>query len=83
MASKRTKPAADEVDICIVSGVEGPSIYINELRVAGPKPWGGGTTICEFRTKRANIDEALAQVWQGGAHGCYVRPSREGAGAKE
>lgn len=78
---KRTAPAPDEVDICIVSGVEGPSVYVNELRVAGPKPWGGGSVICEFRAKRSAIDEALKQVWQGDAYGCYVAPSTGDSGS--
>lgn len=29
-------------EVLLMSGVEGPSIYINEYRVCGPKPWGGG-----------------------------------------
>ena len=28
--------------IDIVKGVEGHAIYINDFRVVGPKPWGGG-----------------------------------------
>ena len=29
-------------------GVEGNSIYLNDYRILGPKPWGGGTTIEEW-----------------------------------
>ncbi len=31
--------------IDIVKGVEGLSLYINDYRVVGPKPWGGGKFI--------------------------------------
>jgi len=36
------------VNIEIVSGVEGNSLYINDYRVAGPKPWGGGRVIASI-----------------------------------
>lgn len=29
-----------EITIKCVSGVEGDSIYLNDTRIAGPKPWG-------------------------------------------
>lgn len=35
------------VKIQIVQGVEGKSCYINDYRVCGPKPWGGGKVIYE------------------------------------
>ena len=41
-----------QVNICVIRGVEGPSLAINGLRVAGPKPWGGGEIISEW-----NVDE--------------------------
>ena len=30
------------LNIVVLKGVEGPSVYINDYRVAGNKPWGGG-----------------------------------------
>jgi hypothetical protein len=33
------------LNINYVRGVEGNSLYINDIRVSGPKPWGGGKTI--------------------------------------
>lgn len=36
MSEKRWK-------IEVVQGTEGAAMYINDYRVAGPKPWGGGT----------------------------------------
>jgi hypothetical protein len=36
-------------------GSEGNSLYINDIRVSGPKPWGGGRTIKEW--KLTNISD--------------------------
>lgn len=36
------------IEIRVVSGVEGPSVYVNGLRVDGPKPWGGGSLLYSF-----------------------------------
>lgn len=47
------------VFIEVVSGVEGPSLYVgNETgghRLAGPKPWGGGRTIHQFQVKLTEL----------------------------
>ena len=40
------------VNIDIVSGVEGLSIYIDDTRICGNKPWGGGKVIRTFK----NVD---------------------------
>lgn len=29
----------------MIKGVEGYSIYFNDVRILGPKPWGGGTIV--------------------------------------
>lgn len=34
--------------ILVMRGPEGPSLYLDDYRVAGPKPWGGGTVLHEF-----------------------------------
>ena len=51
--------ANQQVYIDIVSGVEGHSIYINDVRVAGPKPWGGGNRVHHFLVDVKDIEEAL------------------------
>jgi len=33
----------------IVSGCEGNSVYINDYRLAGPKPWGGGKVLTSVK----------------------------------
>jgi hypothetical protein len=73
MANRRT-PKPGEVNIVVLAGVEGPSVYVNEIRVAGPKPWGGGRVLHEFFATRAHVDEALQQVWKAEAE-CYGPPS--------
>ena len=35
--------------IQVVGGPAGPSLYLDDYRIAGPKPWGGGTVLHEFR----------------------------------
>lgn len=32
----------EKVKIELINGCEGKSVYINDYRVAGSKPWGGG-----------------------------------------
>jgi hypothetical protein len=49
----------ETVSIEVVSGVEGRSIYINDYRVAGNKPWGGGTVELKFRASLSDIFESV------------------------
>ena len=35
-------------------------IYLNDYRIAGGKPWGGGKTLKTFKVKRKDLDEALS-----------------------
>lgn len=44
----------DPLTIELIRGVGGLSLYINEYRVCGPKPWGGG--ICEKKWVVKNRD---------------------------
>jgi hypothetical protein len=53
------EPPRRPIKITVISGVEGPSIYINDLRVAGPKPWGGGSIIAEVYTRTIDVAEGL------------------------
>lgn len=45
-----------------ISGCEGNCLAINDYRIAGPKPWGGGRTICKFGID----DEILERVFNEG-----------------
>jgi hypothetical protein len=47
------------ISVEIVSGIEGLCLLVNDYRVAGPKPWGGGKVVHSFQTKQSQIDIAL------------------------
>jgi len=49
----------NDVVIEIIRGVEGDCVAINDFRVAGPKPWGGGRVIARFKTTKDKIEEAM------------------------
>lgn len=52
-------PKEEYVNVCVVWGVEGHSLGIDDRRVAGPKPWGGGKVVHEFTVPLDKIVEAL------------------------
>lgn len=43
----------------VVSGCEGPSLYVDDVRIAGPKPWGGGTVSYRFDVR---VDRLLGAI---------------------
>lgn len=65
-ASYKSEPSGKSgeltVAVEVVSGVEGPSLYVNDYRVAGNKPWGGGSTLHSFQVDVREIGTALARV---------------------
>jgi hypothetical protein len=76
-----------DIEVIHVSGVEGPSLYINNYRVSGPKPWGGGTTVREWKTTLRDIliailgdpdvtDEELRRLAGGDAYGFHTELRR-------
>ncbi len=40
-------------------GVEGNSLYINDYRVCGPKPWGGGKVLKEWKIIPEDLERAI------------------------
>ena len=50
-----------EVTVTLVGGVEGPSIYLNDYRIVGPKPWGGGTIQNQWKGRARAVLTALNQ----------------------
>lgn len=48
-----------EITIELVNGVEGNSIYLNDTRICGSKPWGGGSVIKQWNTSIWEIERAL------------------------
>jgi len=47
----------------IVQGVEGQCLVVNDYRVAGPKPWGGGTVIKTWVREKKDFKEALKKAF--------------------
>jgi hypothetical protein len=47
------------VNVCVVMGVEGPSVSINDYRVAGNKPWGGGKILLDVNVPLSDIKYAI------------------------
>jgi hypothetical protein len=58
-------PKPETVFVDLVDGVEGPSLSIGDakggFRIAGPKPWGGGTIVRRFTVRIEDLQEALRQ----------------------
>ncbi len=48
-----------KINLELVSGVEGNSIYLNDYRICGSKPWGGGSVIKKWTTSIRDIERAL------------------------
>jgi hypothetical protein len=48
-----------KIEINIIGGVAGKALIINDTRVAGPKPWGGGRVLETFMVERQAIIDAL------------------------
>jgi hypothetical protein len=46
----------------VVDGVEGPCLVLNDRRIAGPKPWGGGTITHRWAVGRMALEEAIKEA---------------------
>jgi len=51
------------IEIRLIGGVEGDSVYIGDIRVGGNKPWGGGSILQEWNTSVSDILYALNNVY--------------------
>ena len=49
------------ISILFMKGVEGNSFYLNDTRIAGPKPWGGGTVLWERNCSVDDLRRALGK----------------------
>lgn len=49
----------EKIKVELVNGCEGKSIYINDYRVAGSKPWGGGRTEQTWVADKKRVIQAL------------------------
>lgn len=46
----------------VVTGSDGPSLYANSYRIAGPKPWGGGKIVYRFKVSHQELARLLDEV---------------------
>jgi len=51
----------EAIKLEIVTGCEGKSVYLNDYRICGPKPWGGGQVAIKFDIKKDEITKALKE----------------------
>ena len=53
----------DTVKVEIIKGVEGLSVCIDDTRICGSKPWGGGTVIAKWdKVPKEYLEEVLVNV---------------------
>ena len=50
------------IPIMVVAGVEGPSLYVNNFRIVGNKPWGGGKTIYQWEVPLEKLLQYLKEA---------------------
>lgn len=48
-----------EVSVEVISGREGWSLYVENYRVVGPKPWGGGSVLKAWSVSSRHLNDAL------------------------
>jgi hypothetical protein len=57
---KRAAPDPDVVTIELMEWEKQPwCLYLNDFRIAGSKPWGGGKIIRTWKVRRADLATAL------------------------
>lgn len=56
---KEKKKKEEKVKVEVIGSATGSSLYINDFRVCGNKPWGGGTVIRKWVTSKQYILKAL------------------------
>lgn len=54
-----------KIVIEVVKGVEGHALYINNYRIAGPKPWGGGPTVLRWTIEKKRLLENFRNATEG------------------
>lgn len=46
----------------VIDGCEGPCLVLDDTRIAGPKPWGGGKVSLRFETLESYVPERTCSV---------------------
>jgi len=57
---KEDKGQIIKFKVAVIQGREGLSVYINDYRVAGSKPWGGGTVLYENENADIPMNELIS-----------------------
>ncbi len=52
----------DTIKLTLVTGVSGRSVYLDDERVWGEKPWGGGSITGEWQLPVSEIKAILERV---------------------
>lgn len=59
----RARKATDEVnqsyELVLCRGVSGDCLYLNDFRLVGPKPWGGGAVIGKWSVTAQDLELAI------------------------
>ncbi len=53
-----------KIKIEVVKGVEGHALSVDDTRVAGPKPWGGGTVVHSFEVDVHAVETLVKEFKQ-------------------
>lgn len=59
----------------IVAGVGGMALYVNDHRVAGPKPWAGGVVRHEWQLFPGALNRATGREYLSEGWAVCIRPS--------
>lgn len=59
---KKPVPDNEIIRIDVVSGVEGPSLYFDQYRFAGNKPWGGGHIYHTWKISAGELRASLRRI---------------------
>jgi len=54
----KEKDNEEMIEVSIISGVEGLAVLLNDYRIAGPKPWGGGRILRTWRMPISRLEDA-------------------------
>lgn len=63
--SDSTKSAEKLVTLTVVSSAGGFAVYLNGLRIAGSKPWGGGRAVFASKVSAQEVKDALDDRGEG------------------
>jgi len=54
-----TRKAKAWCKVTLVAGPGGYAVYVNDVRVCGEKPWGGGNVVADWRPLASDVELAL------------------------